>query len=113
MQERRHQRIRALRPQGLDPQVTVRRLLAPVVPILGAVAHQQQDARAWKDLHETVEPRLRLDVDRVQVLDDDDDGLDVTLAQEELLDRLQHARAALRSLHLFPLQTLHRGVEQE
>ena len=58
---------RLLRPQRIEPQLGVIGLAAPGVLILGAVIHQQQEARGGDPLAQQRQPGLGLAVQPVQV----------------------------------------------
>ena len=66
------------------------------MPVLGTVADEEQDACSWKALDQTVEQRLALPVDPVEILEDQEERGDLTFAEEEALDRVQDALPALR-----------------
>ena len=80
--------------------------------VLGAVVHQEQEAGGAQALHEAVEQGLGLAVDPVQVLEDHQQRLHLALAQQQPLDRVEGALAALRRVEVLPGRVLDRHVEQ-
>ena len=87
-------------PNGRQPQLRVIRLLPPLVAVLGAVVHEQQDLGGGDTLAEDVEKPLRLAVNPMEVLKDQDQRLVETLAEEQSLERLEGAAAANLRVHL-------------
>ena len=111
-EQRRQQFRRALGGQGVEPELGVGRLAPPAVLVLGAVVHQEQEAGGAKALHEAVEQGLGLAVDPVQVLEDHQQRLHLALPQQQALDRVERALAALRRVQVLPGRVLDRHVEQ-
>ncbi len=68
------------------------------MPILGAVVHQQQDARARKALNQGIQQSLRLAVDPVQVLEYQHDRLIQALAEQEAPDSVQNGKTPAGAL---------------
>ena len=62
------------RRQRIESQLRVVALLPPAVLILAPVRDEQQQARAGQALDQTVQQRLGLGVDPVQVLDEQEQG---------------------------------------
>src|SRR5215510_16397945 len=86
-------------------------LAAPGVPVLGAVIHQEQEPSGRKTLDETIEERLRLRVDPVEVLEHEREGLHATLPEHEALARLERSLAALGRVQRLPPGIVDRDVE--
>ena len=57
------------------PVLQIVALRTPLMPVLGAIRHQQEDTRAANAACEQVEQRLGLLIDPVQVLEDHHDRL--------------------------------------
>jgi hypothetical protein len=70
------------------------------VPIFGAIVHQQEDFSRGDPFTESVEKPLRLTVDPVQVLKDEDEWLVETLAQKQFLESVKRAPTANLGVHL-------------
>ena len=63
-------------------------------------------------LDQAVEDRLGLGVDPVQVLEDQEQRLHLALAQQQALDGLEGALAALRGIEVLPVPVLDRHVQE-
>ena len=98
----------ARRGQRVEPELGVVGLAAPAVLVLGAVVDQQEQTGGGQALDQAVEERLGLGVDPVQVLEDQEQRLHLALAQQQALERLQGALAALRRIEGLPCAVLHR-----
>ena len=84
--------------------------LAPFVLVFGAIVHQQQHARERQALDQAVQDRLGLGIDPVQVLEHHQQRLDLALAQQQALHRLEGALAALLRDRAFPTPRRANGV---
>src|SRR6516164_6449262 len=62
--------------------------MAPFMPILGPVVNQQQDAGVGNRIGQQVEHGLRLRVDPMEILENDDERLLEALADENALEPL-------------------------
>ena len=102
----------ALDGQRAQPYVAVVGLPAPGVLVLGPVRHQEQEPRGSERRHEAVEEGLRLGVDPVEVLDDEEQRLLSRLAQQEPSHRVQCALPSLHRAESPPLAVVHRHVDQ-
>ena len=80
--------------------------------ILRAVVDQQQDACRGQALHQTIEAGLGLGVDPVEILDDEDQGLDLAFPQQQVLEGFAGTLAALRRIEVLPQPVLDRQVQQ-
>jgi hypothetical protein len=94
-QEALQQGLGTRRGQRVEPELGVVGLRVPAVLILGAVVDRQQQASSGQALHQAIEERLGLGVDPVQVLEDQQEGLHLALPQEQALEGVQDALAAL------------------
>ena len=63
------------------------RLAAPAVLVLGPIVDQEQQPGRRQALDEAVEQRLRLGINPVQILKDQQQGLHLTFAQQHALER--------------------------
>ncbi len=99
-QQRREHLPRAFPPQGIQPQLRVVGLVGPLVAILRTIVHQHQHARIGDAVREQIEQRLRLAVDPMQVLEDDNRRLIQAFAQDDALDCVEGAPALDLRVHL-------------
>src|SRR5262249_57054692 len=63
--------VSALRWQGIDPELMVRRLAAPRVLVLWPIVDEQQQTGRRQALDKAIEEGLRLGIDPVEVLEHD------------------------------------------
>ncbi len=75
--------------ERVEPELAVVGLAAPAVPVLRAVVDEEQEPGRRQALDQAVEERLRLGVDPVEVLEDDQERLDLALPQEEPLQGVE------------------------
>ena len=94
------QLLGARRGQRVEPQLRVVGLAAPAVLVLRAIVDQQQQAGRGQALDQAVEQGLRLGVDPVQILKDQQQRLHLAFAQQHALEGLEGALAALRRIEL-------------
>jgi hypothetical protein len=87
-------------------------LAAPAVCVLGAVVDEQQHAGGRQALHQGVQACLRLGMDPVQVLKDQQQGLRLTFPQQQAFQRLQGALAALGGVEGLPRCIVNRDVQK-
>src|ERR1700730_17817690 len=88
-QQRSQQLPAALLAERIEPQLSIVSLVPPFVAILGPVGDQQQDTGGGQHVHQQVQQSLSSRIDPVQILEDNDQWLVETLAQQQPLDRLQ------------------------
>ena len=98
--------------QRVEPELGVVGFIAPAMLVLGAVVDQQEQAGGGQALHQAIEERLGLRVNPVQVLEDQQEGLHLALPQEQTLEGVQGALAALRRIEALPLWILHRHLQE-
>ena len=111
-QETHQERLGALGRQRIQAELTVVGPRAPRMRVFRPVVDEEQDPRGRQALHDDVEERLRLRVDPVKVLEDQQHGLDAALPEQHALDRVERTLAPLARLEPLPLRVLHRHVEQ-
>ena len=92
--------VGARRRQRVEPQLGVVGLAAPAVLVLRAVVDQQEQAGGRQALDQAVEQGLRLGIDPVQVFEDQQQGLHLAFAQQQALEGLEGALAALRGIEV-------------
>jgi hypothetical protein len=100
------------RRQGIEPQLRVVGLAPPAVPVVRPVVDQQEQARCRQALDETVEQRLGLRIQPVQILTDQQQGLYLALAQQHPLERSECVLAALRGIELQERAIRRQGIQQ-
>ena len=86
------------RGQRVEPQLRVVGLAAPAVLVLRAIVDQEQEPGRGQALDQAVEQGLRLGIDPVQILKDQQQGLHLAFAQQQALERVERALAALRRI---------------
>ena len=74
--------------------------------VLGPVVDQQEDPDREQALDQTVEQGLRLGIDPVQVLEDHEERLALALPEQEVLDGVEGALAALSGIERLPVGVL-------
>ena len=111
-EERIEQGLGALGRQGVEPKLRVAGLAAPAMHVLGAVVDEEEHPGRRQALDQAVQDGLGLAVDPVEVLEDDEQRLDLSLAQEQALHRVQGALTALRRVKRRPRGVVDRHVEQ-
>ena len=82
--------------ERVEAQLRVVGLAAPAVLVLGAVIDQEQEPRRRQALDQAIEQRLRLGIDPVQILKDQQQRLHLAFPDQQALERVQGAPAALR-----------------
>jgi hypothetical protein len=98
--------------QGVEPDAGVVGLAAPAVRVLGPIIDDEGDAGEGQALHEAVEEGLRLAVHPLEILEGKEHGLDLALAQEKRLDRVERALSPLRGVEALPSRLVHGHVEE-
>jgi hypothetical protein len=102
----------ALGRERVQPHLAVGRLAAPGVLVLGTVIHEQQHARPPEALDQAVEQRLRLTVDPVEILEDQEERLFLCFPEQEPLHGVERALASLARVERLPRGVVHGHVEQ-
>ena len=102
----------ALGRQRIEPELGVVGLAAPAVLVLGPVVDEEQEPRRRQALDEAVQQRLGLGVDPVEILEDHQERLDLGLAQEQPLDRVQRPLPALGRVEGLPLGIIDGHVQE-
>ena len=104
--------VGAHRWQRVEPELGVVGLAAPAVLILGAIVDQQQQPGRRQALDQAVEQGLRLGIDPVQILEDQQQGLHLTFAQQHALQAVERASAPLRRVEGAKRAVLRQGVQE-
>src|SRR4030095_11451427 len=102
----------ALSAEGGDPELAIVGPAAPAMLVLGAIVHEQENGRRGQAVEEAVEDGLRLAVDPVEILEDQDQRLHSALAEEERLDGLEGPAAPVGRFQGAEGAVLGQGVEQ-
>ena len=111
-EERIQQLSGALGRERVQPHLAVGRLAAPGVLVLGTVIHEQQHARRPEALDQAVEQRLRLTVDPVEILEDQEERLFLRFPEQQPLHGVERALASLARVERLPRGVVHGHVEQ-
>ena len=82
------------------------------MPVLGPVRDDDQDPRRGHHADEGVDRHLRIGVDPVDVLEDDDHRPREALADDDPPERVEHAPSPLRGLDLRPVRIVDLDLEQ-
>src|SRR5262249_39249422 len=98
--------------QHVQPHLAVVRLAAPSMLVLGPVVHEQKQTRRAQTLDQTVQQRLSLAVDPVQILENHQEWLLASLAQQQRLHRVERVLATLDRVKPAPRPVPHRDVEE-
>ena len=98
--------------ERLEQNLRVVAFVAPPVPVLGTVTGQNQQPMLGDALHQGVQDLLRLRVDPVQILDDDDDGLQAALLHEQAREGLQRPAVFLVRVERAPRRVDHWHIEE-
>ena len=109
-QELVQQGLRTVRGQGVEPELGVGRLAPPALVIVGTIGDEQHEARRWQAVDQAVQQGLRLGVDPVQVLHDQEQGLHLARPHEQAHAGRQHVLAALHRIEGLPLRVVHGDV---
>ena len=92
--------------------MTVARLAAPRVPVLGTIAHEAEQTRRSERLDQAVEQGLRLAVDPVEILEDQEERLLARLPHHQSLYGVEGALAPLWRVQGAPRSIVDGHVEQ-
>ncbi len=103
---------RALGRERVEPQLAVVGLAPPAMLVLGPVVDEQEDPGRGQTLDQAVEQRLRLGIDPVQVLEDEEERLPLALPEQEVLDGLEGALPALGGIERLPVGVLDGDIEE-
>ena len=80
--------------------------------VLGPIGDEEQQTRRGKPVDQAIEPRLRLRIDPVQVLEDQQHRLAAALAEDEARESLERVLATLAGLELRPPRAPDRHAEK-
>ena len=101
-QERLQELLGALARQRVDAELRVVGPAPPGVLVLGAVVDEEQEAGGGERVDQAVEPRLGLRVDPVQILEDQQQRLDLALAEQQAPDGVERVLPALARVERRP-----------
>ena len=112
-EEREEQRLGGVQGQGVEPELRVVGLAAPAVLVLRTIVHEQQSRAAGRLSTRRSRKAWVCGVDPVEVLEDDEERLDLALAEQQRASwrpGFGHGAAGARAL---PLPAcLHRDVQE-
>ena len=107
------QLLGALGGKRIEPELGVVAPAPPAVAVLRPVIDQEQEPGRRQALDQAVQDGLGLGVYPVQVLEDHQERLHLALAEQEALDAVQDALAALGRVERLPPRVSSRGHVQE
>ena len=81
--------------QRIDPQLAIVGLTAPAMLVFRTIIDEKKKRRSGQAIDQAVQERLGLRIDPMQIFEDQEQRLNLALAQEQTLDRVQGALAAL------------------
>ena len=99
-EQRVDQFARVVHAQGVEPELAVVGLAAPVVAVARPVVGEQDHRGGRQAVGQRVEERLRLGVQPLQVLENQQQGTVAALAQQQPLDRVERTLPADVWVHL-------------
>src|SRR5207249_11550967 len=77
--------------QGVQSHLRVVGLTPPAVPVVWSVVDQDEQTRRWQALDEALEQGLGFGIEPVQILQEQQHGLHLTLTQQHPLERDERA----------------------
>ena len=86
--------------------------ITPAVLVFGPVVDQQQDAGGGQVVNETVEQGLRLGIDPVQILKDQQQRLHLALAQQYAPEGVEQTLTPLRWIEGAKRAVVRQGIQQ-
>src|SRR5262249_4999642 len=92
----------ALPWQRIQAELRVRGLIAPAVLIFRTIADEDEELRRWETHDQSIEERLRLGVDPLKILDDQQDGARVARPEQEAFESVQRSLATLGRIERLP-----------
>ena len=111
-QERLQEILGPLARQRVDAQLRVVGPVAPGVLVLGAIGDEEQDTSGGEPVDQAVEPRLGLGIDPVQILEDQQQRLDLALAEDQVPEGFERVLAALARVEPLPPRVLDGHTEE-
>ena len=103
---------RTLGRQRIEPELGVEGLAPPAVLVLRPVVDEEEEPGRRHAFDEAVQQGLGLGVNPVEVLEGHQERLELGLAQEQALDRVQRALSALGRVERLPLGVFAGHVEE-
>src|SRR4029434_7663851 len=111
-QEHAQQAIRAGFRQGIDSQLRVVALVSPGMLVLGPVARYNQYGRRRQAVDEPIEQGPGFRIRPVKVVEEQQEWLPTTLAQEETLDGIEDLATPLRGIERLPVWVCAEHIEE-
>ena len=112
-QERLQEILGPFARERIDAELRVVGPVAPGVLVLGAIGDEEQETGGGEPVDQAVEPRLGLGIDPVQILEDQEQRLDLALAEDQVPEGFERVLAALARLEPLPPRVrrrAHRGA---
>src|SRR5262245_12495465 len=98
------------RRQRVEPELGVVGLAGPAVLILRTIVDQQEHPGGRQTLDQPIEQGLRLGIDPVQILKDEQQGLDLTFAEQYAFQTVEGPPAPLWWVEAAKWAVLRQGV---
>src|SRR4051812_5856493 len=96
----------------MKAQLTIVGLAIPRVLIFRPIVHEEQHAGGGKALDEAIEKRLRLAIDPLKILENDQHRLYLAFDNKQALQRIERAPTPLRWVQGKPFGVLDRHIEE-
>src|SRR4029453_15089597 len=106
------QLVRAVFRERIESDLVVITLASPGVAVLGPIVDEEEQPQGGQALHEAIQDRLCFRVDPVEVLEDDEERLDLSLAEKETFDCIERPLPTLGRIETLPCAITARDVEQ-
>ena len=111
-EQRAEQLVRALGRQRIEPELAVVGLAPPAVAVLRAIVDQEKEPRRRQALDQRVEEPLGLGIHPVEILEDQAERLDLTLAEEHPPQAVDRPPPALPGVESVPRGIVGRYVQK-
>ena len=111
-QEGTQELARTLGRERVEPELAVVGFAPPAVLVLGPVVDEQEEPGRGQTLDQAIEQGLRLGIDPVQVLEDHEERLPLALPEQEVLDGVEGALAALGGIERLPVGVFDRHIKE-
>ena len=98
--------------ERIDAELRVVGPVAPGVLVLGAIGDEEQETGGREPVDQAVEPRLGLGVDPVQILEDQEQRLDLALAEDQVPEGFERVLTALARFEPLPPRVLDGHTEE-
>lgn len=100
------------RGQRIEAKLGVVSFAHPAVVIFGTVANEQEHTGGRQTLNQAILEHLRLTVDPVEALDDQEQGLDLALPYQQMRDGVHDPLTALGRIEALPPGVFNRHLQE-